>query len=84
MAATLVIVRRNQFAKFALLAQAFADEPHVRLIWDRRLREQRRERASSNRADRRRQDRRSDPSKTWGLDDYLLLGVAERYGDQQP
>jgi hypothetical protein len=73
----LVIVRRNQFPKFALLAQAFADEPGVRLIWDRRLREQRRERASSNRADRRRRDRRCDPSKTWGLNDYLLLGVAE-------
>jgi hypothetical protein len=78
MAATLVIVRRHQFAKFAVLAQAFAHEPHVRLIWDRRLREQRRERASSNRADRRRQDRRCDPSKTWALNDYLLLGMAEQ------
>jgi hypothetical protein len=74
----LVIVRRNQFAKFARLAQTFADEPHVRLIWDRRLREQRRERASSNPEDRRRRDRRCDPSKTWGHRDYLLLGVAER------
>jgi hypothetical protein len=77
MADTLVIVRRHQFAKFALLAHAFAAEAHVRLIWDRRLREQRRERASSSRADRRRRDRRGDPSKTWGLSDYLMLGVAE-------
>ena len=77
MADTLVIVRRNQFARFALLAQAFAAEPHVRLIWDRRLREQRRDNASSNRTDRRRRDRRCDQSKTWGLNDYLLLGVAE-------
>jgi CRP/FNR family cyclic AMP-dependent transcriptional regulator len=74
----LVIVRRNQFPKFALLAQAFADEPHVRLIWDRRLREQRRERAPSNPEDRRRRDRRCEPSKTWGHDDQVLLGVAER------
>jgi CRP/FNR family cyclic AMP-dependent transcriptional regulator len=74
----LVIVRRNQFPKFALLAQAFADEPHVRLIWDRRLSEQRRERASSNPEDRRRRDRRCDPSKMWGHNDQVLLGVAER------
>jgi hypothetical protein len=78
MADTLVIVRRHQFAKFALLAQAFAAEAHVRLIWDRRLREQRCERASSRRADRRRRDRRCDPSKTWGLNDYLLLGMTEQ------
>jgi CRP/FNR family cyclic AMP-dependent transcriptional regulator len=78
MADTLVIVRRHQFAKFALLAQAFADEPRVRLIWDRRLREQRRECGSANPEDRRRRDRRSDRSKTWGHDDHLLLGGAER------
>jgi CRP/FNR family cyclic AMP-dependent transcriptional regulator len=74
----LVIVQRNQFPKFALLAQAFADEPSVRLIWDRRLTEQRRECASSNPEDRRRRDRRSDRSKTWGHNDHLLLGGAER------
>jgi CRP/FNR family cyclic AMP-dependent transcriptional regulator len=74
----LVIVQRNQFPKFALLEQAFADEPGVRLIWDRRLREQRRECASSSSEDRRRRDRRSDRSKTWGCNDHLLLGGAER------
>jgi CRP/FNR family cyclic AMP-dependent transcriptional regulator len=74
----LVIVRRNQFSKFALLTRAFADEPHVRLIWDRRLLEQRRERAASNPEDRRRRDRRCDPSNTWGRHDQVLLGVAER------
>ena len=74
----LVIVRRNQFPKFALLAQAFSDEPHVRLIWDRRLCEQRRERTSSNPENRRRRDRRCDPSKSWGDNDQVLLGVAER------
>jgi CRP/FNR family cyclic AMP-dependent transcriptional regulator len=74
----LVIVQRNQYPKFALLAEAFADEPSVRLIWDRRLREQRRECGSANPEDRRRRDRRSDRSKTWGHDDHLLLGGAER------
>jgi CRP/FNR family cyclic AMP-dependent transcriptional regulator len=74
----LVIVRRNQFPKFALLAQAFADEPGVRLIWDRRLREQRCERPSSNPEDRRRRDRRCDSSETRTHNDHLLLGVAER------
>jgi CRP/FNR family cyclic AMP-dependent transcriptional regulator len=80
----LVIVRRNQFPKFALLAQAFADEPHVRLIWDRRLCDQRRKRASSSPEDRRCRDRRCDASKTWVHNDLLLLGVAERVESGTP
>src|ERR1700694_492876 len=80
----LVIVRRNQFSKFAQLAQAFADEPHVRLIWDRRLCEQRSKRASSSPEDRRCRDRRCDASKTWDHNDLLLLGVAERVESGTP
>jgi CRP/FNR family transcriptional regulator, cyclic AMP receptor protein len=74
----LVIVQRNQFPKFALLERAFADEPTVRLIWDRRWCEQRRERESSGSEDRRQRERRSDPSKSWSHTDHLLLGVPER------
>ena len=73
----LVIVRRDKFATFGLLAQAFANEPHVRLVWDRRVRERRDERASSDPADRRRRDRRRAPSTAWGAHDYMLVNITE-------
>jgi len=73
----LVIVRRDKFATFGLLAQAFANEPHVRLVWDRRVRERRDDRASSDPADRRRRDRRRAASTAWGAHDYMLVNVTE-------
>jgi transcriptional regulator of acetoin/glycerol metabolism len=73
----LVIVRRNQLATFAMLAHAFADEPGVRFIWDRRLRERRQAPTSLDPEERRRRDRRRDPWTTWEGTDYLLLGVTE-------
>jgi DNA-binding NtrC family response regulator len=73
----LVIVRRNQFGTFALLTQAFADEPGVRFIWDRRLRERRQAPTSLDPEERRRRDRRRGPWRTWEGTDYLLLGVTE-------
>jgi DNA-binding NtrC family response regulator len=73
----LVIVRRNQFSTFMMLAQAFADEPGVRLIWDRRLRERRRAPASLDPEERRRRDRRCDSWTTLGRTDYLLLGLTK-------
>jgi transcriptional regulator of acetoin/glycerol metabolism len=72
----LVIVKRDKFATFGLLAQVFASEPHVRLVWDRRLRERRHDSASADPADRRRRDRRRVPSTTWGSNDYLLVNIA--------
>jgi transcriptional regulator of acetoin/glycerol metabolism len=72
----LVIVRRDKFATFGLLAQVFASEPHVRLVWDRRVRERRRESAFTDPADRRRRDRRRTPATTWGSNDYLLVNIA--------
>jgi DNA-binding NtrC family response regulator len=74
----LVIVRRNQFATFALLAHAFAEEPGVRLIWDRRVRDRRRAILTSDPEERRQHDRRSDPAKAWDRHDYLLLGVPRK------
>jgi transcriptional regulator of acetoin/glycerol metabolism len=73
----LVIVRRDKFATFGLLAQAFANEPHVRLVWDRRVRERRNDRPSSGPADRRRRDRRRTPSTAWGAHDYMLVNITE-------
>jgi transcriptional regulator of acetoin/glycerol metabolism len=74
----LVIVRRNQFATFAMLAQAFADEPNVRLVWDRRTSDRRRTGAAPAGTDRRGNDRRGDPALTWGANEYLLLTLSDR------
>jgi DNA-binding NtrC family response regulator len=71
----IVIVRRDKYATFGLLAQAFADEPNVRLVWDRRVRDRRRDAAAADSTDRRRSDRRRDASTTWGSHDYLLLNT---------
>jgi len=72
----LVIVRRNEFATFARLAQTFANEPNVRLVWDRRIRD-RRQNSLPQDGERRRRDRRANPTTTWGPDDYLLLTIAQ-------
>jgi len=72
----LVIVRRNEFATFARLAQTFANEPNVRLVWDRRIRD-RRQSAVPATGERRRRDRRANSTTTWGPDDYLLLTIAQ-------
>jgi transcriptional regulator of acetoin/glycerol metabolism len=73
----LVVVRRDKFATFGLLAQTFANEPNVRLMWDRRVRERRRPTASNGPDDRRRRDRRRTPSTKWTCGDYLLVNVAK-------
>jgi DNA-binding NtrC family response regulator len=73
----LVIVRRNQVATFAMLAQAFADEPAVRLIWDRRLRDRRQAPTPSDPEERRRRERRSRLLNVWERHDYLVLSVAQ-------
>src|SRR5258705_13301651 len=72
----LVIVRRNEFATFARLAQTFANEPNVRLVWDRRIRD-RRQSSESPAGERRHRDRRENPTTTWGPHDYLLLTLAQ-------
>ena len=72
----LVIVRRNEFATFARLAQTFANEPNVRLVWDRRIRD-RRQSSEPPAGERRRRDRRANATTTWGPDDYLLLTIAQ-------
>ena len=71
----LVIVRRDKFATFGLLAQAFASEPHVRLVWDRRIRERRHDSVSSDPTDRRRRDRRRTATTSWGSHDYMLVNI---------
>src|SRR5262245_38846498 len=69
--ARLIVVRRDRFAAFAVLAQAYAGEPGVRLVWDRRRRERRGSAAAMDVADRRRRDRRASAALT--LNDYLVF-----------
>src|SRR3954464_2993165 len=74
----LVIVRRNQFSTFAMLAQAFANEPSVRLVWDPRTGDRRRSAHAPAGSDRRSGDRRGDQTTTWGSNEYLLLTLNDR------
>jgi len=67
----LVVVRRDRFEAFAVLAQAYAGEPGVRLVWDRRQRERRRSAGHLGAGDRRRQDRRATPAPA--MNDYLVF-----------
>lgn len=69
----LVIVRRHQYAAFSALARAFADEPDVKLVWDRRVADRRVENGVPAAGDRRRTDRRRNQPATWTAGAYLLL-----------
>jgi len=67
----LVVVRRDRFEAFAVLAQAYAGEPTVRLVWDRRRHERRRSAAPMRAGDRRERDRRAIAALA--VNDYLLF-----------
>jgi transcriptional regulator of acetoin/glycerol metabolism len=67
----LVVVRRDRFAAFAVLAQAYAGQPGVRLVWDRRRRDRRASAATPNVGDRRQRDRRS--AAALAVNDYLVF-----------
>ena len=69
-----MIVQRSKFATFELLTRTFAEDPAVRVIWDRRVRD-RREAASSVPDDRRRRDRRGSPRSSWDHSAYLVVSV---------
>ena len=68
----LVIVQRGKLATFELLARTFANDPTVRLVWDRRERD-RRVTASPAPEDRRRSDRRGSPPASWDRFQYLVV-----------
>jgi len=70
----LAIVRRGQYATYDLLTRAFAADPHVRVIWDRRMGSRRREEMEVD-PERRTSDRRSISQSGWKGSDYLLLSV---------
>jgi len=67
----LVVVRRDRFEAFAVLAQAYAGEPGVRLVWDRRRHERRGSAAAARTGDRRERDRRA--AAALAVNDYLVF-----------
>jgi DNA-binding NtrC family response regulator len=67
-----------------MLAQAFAAEPNVRLVWDRRTGDRRATGAAPAGSDRRGADRRGDPAATWRNNDYLLLTLRDRSSAGSP
>jgi hypothetical protein len=66
----LVIVRRDEVATFELLCRVFADDPDVRVVWDRRVGERRKGPAPPG-VERRLADRRR-PSKPWTNLNYVV------------
>lgn len=70
----LAVVRRGQYATHDLLTRAFAADPQVRVIWDRRVASRRRKDLEVA-AERRQSDRRSEAQPSWRGSDYLLLTV---------
>jgi len=75
---TFVIVQRGRFATFDFVSRAFAEDPAVRTIWDRRVRD-RRQTASAVPSDRRQRDRRASAT-TWGQHQYIVVNATD---DQQ-
>src|SRR5262249_37906333 len=73
-----IIVRRGQFALFELLVRTFADDPHVQVVWDRRLAERRRDAVQMDGDERRRLDRRRRAPSQWNDLNYM---IAERPGE---
>jgi transcriptional regulator of acetoin/glycerol metabolism len=67
----LVVVRRDRFEAFAVLAQAYAGEPGVRLVWDRRRRERRGGGTATTSGDRRQRDRRA--TAALAVNEYLVF-----------
>jgi hypothetical protein len=72
----LIIVRRGQFALFELLVRTFADDPHVQVVWDRRLADRRCDVAPTDGDDRRRADRRGRAPSQWRELNYMIAETA--------
>ncbi|HKY20814.1 MAG TPA: hypothetical protein VJM31_06305 [Vicinamibacterales bacterium] len=68
-----IIVRRGHFATYELLSRSFADDPRVKIIWDRRMGERRQPGDVTGEGERRaRSDRRRVPPPEWSQLHYML------------
>jgi hypothetical protein len=74
---TLAVVQRHEFGTFGMLARAFADEPGVRLLWDRRTRERRLTPSVLTTRERRRRQRRCAQQKSWAQNNFVLVSLTE-------
>jgi hypothetical protein len=68
----LVIVRRWKTERFGALARAFAGEPEVTIVWDRRQSDRRRDPGAGEMDRRAGRDRRRAPPSTWTSMDFLV------------
>jgi hypothetical protein len=68
----LVVVRRGVTDRYSALAQAFAADPEVRLLWDRRQAERRQEGGDHPLERRTVRERRAPASFTWTSLDFLI------------
>ena len=71
------VVRRGALRRFDRLKQAAAEVP-VDVIWDRRTVHRRMASAAAN-AERRRSERRRQPSFTWTLADFVVIQEEEAH-----
>jgi hypothetical protein len=78
-AARLVVVRRGATELFQILCARYADDPETRVIWDRRVTEERRQTDESVPVERRREPRRSNGNATALLKDRgFFVATARR------
>jgi hypothetical protein len=71
----LIVVRRTAVETYERLSRAFADDPNVKVVWERRTRE-RRKKSNSRAAERRSRDRRQF-TKPWNKQGYFVIQTAE-------
>lgn len=74
-AMNLIVVARSRIATFARLREQFAEEPNVRVMWDRRAQE-RREKTDDRVSERRTQERRR-VVKPFEGEDYIVVHVTD-------
>jgi hypothetical protein len=60
-----IVVKRGEFQRFDDLYKVFVPSGAADVVWDRRLRERRKMKASSDVQERRRGDRRSPQPVSW-------------------
>ncbi|HEV3215139.1 MAG TPA: hypothetical protein VGZ27_05425 [Vicinamibacterales bacterium] len=70
-----LVVRRGALRRFHYLKQNTASLP-VQVSWDRR-RDERRAASGETNSDRRKTERRQDPSFTWELADFVVIAPVE-------
>ncbi|HEV8309251.1 MAG TPA: hypothetical protein VGW35_16450 [Methylomirabilota bacterium] len=66
------VVRRSQSDVYKMLKERFAEDPDVRVVWDRRAGDRRKARRPVGR-DQRRVDRRGAQPSTWETFGFLVV-----------